>query len=66
MVVDSHAGERAAASVIGGRPFIALDSLVPGKVHGRIGVRQLDLLRAVLAVPAPHGSVVVLHHPPVT
>ncbi|WP_329160220.1 metallophosphoesterase [Streptomyces sp. NBC_01717] len=64
-VVDSPEGERGAASVIGGRRFITLDSLVPGKVYGRIGARQLDWLRAVLAVPAPHGSVVVLHHPPV-
>ncbi|MEU4093305.1 metallophosphoesterase [Streptomyces sp. NPDC026673] len=65
-LVDSPQGERAAASVIGGYRFITLDSLVPGKVYGRVGARQLDWLREVLAVPAPHGSVVVLHHPPVT
>jgi 3',5'-cyclic AMP phosphodiesterase CpdA len=65
-VADSPEGERAAASIIGGRRFITLDSLVPGKVYGRVGARQLDWLRAVLAVPAPRGSVVVLHHPPIT
>lgn len=65
-VVDSPEGERAAVSVIGGHRFVTLDSLVPGKVYGRIGPRQLDWLREVLAEPAPHGTVVVLHHPPVT
>ncbi|MEU6339437.1 metallophosphoesterase [Streptomyces sp. NPDC046977] len=65
-VVESPEGERAAVSTIDGHRFITLDSLVPGKVHGRVGARQLDWLREVLATPAPHGSVVVLHHPPVT
>lgn len=65
-VVDSPDGERAAVSEIGGHRFVTLDSLVPGKVYGRIGPRQLDWLREVLAEPSPHGTVVVLHHPPVT
>ncbi|MFJ5219386.1 metallophosphoesterase family protein [Streptomyces sp. NPDC088354] len=65
-VVDSPEGERAAASTIDGHRLITLDSLVPGKVYGRVGARQLDWLREVLAAPAPNGSVVVLHHPPVT
>ncbi|MGW3244421.1 metallophosphoesterase family protein [Streptomyces sp. NPDC001070] len=65
-VAHSPQGERAAASIIGGHRFITLDSLVPGQVYGRVGARQLDWLRAVLAVPAPRGSVVVLHHPPIT
>ncbi|MFD3457401.1 metallophosphoesterase family protein [Streptomyces sp. NPDC058691] len=65
-VIDSPEGERAAASVVDGHRLVTLDSLVPGKVYGRVGGRQLGWLREVLATPAPHGTVLVLHHPPVT
>jgi 3',5'-cyclic-AMP phosphodiesterase len=57
--------ERAAVSVVGGLRVITLDSLVPGEVLGRISEAQLAWLRSVLAEPAPDGSIVVLHHPPV-
>lgn len=33
---------------------------------GRVGQQQLDWLREVLADPTPAGSVVVLHHPPIS
>ncbi|MEV7404924.1 metallophosphoesterase [Streptomyces sp. NPDC091267] len=65
-VVSSPAGERAAVSHIGGYRFITLDSLVPGKGYGRISRAQLDWLRQILEVPAPEGTVLVFHHPPVT
>jgi 3',5'-cyclic AMP phosphodiesterase CpdA len=39
---------------------------VPGAVYGELGGAQLAWLREVLATPAPAGSVVVLHHPPLT
>ncbi|GAA2481675.1 metallophosphoesterase family protein [Streptomyces longisporus] len=64
-VLESTAGERAAVSVVDGWRFVTLDSLVPGKVHGWVGAEQLAWLRDVLATPAPHGTVLALHHPPI-
>ncbi|MEV7322397.1 metallophosphoesterase [Streptomyces sp. NPDC093970] len=56
--------EVAAVSTVGGRRFITLDSLVPGKVYGRLGAPQLEWLREVLRTPAEHGTVLAFHHPP--
>jgi 3',5'-cyclic-AMP phosphodiesterase len=58
--------ERAACSDVLGLRVITLDSLVPGSVHGAITEAQLSWLRSVLAQPAPAGSIVVLHHPPIS
>lgn len=44
--------------------IIVLDSTVPGQAHGELRPEQLDRLRAELAEPAPAGTVLVLHHPP--
>ncbi len=44
---------------------ITLDSLVPGQTSGWISDEHLAWLRDLLAEPPSHGSVVVLHHPPV-
>ncbi|WP_345609863.1 metallophosphoesterase [Pseudonocardia adelaidensis] len=41
-----------------------LDSTVPGHGHGALDAEQLDRLRAELAEPAPGGTVLALHHPP--
>ncbi|MEU8837276.1 metallophosphoesterase [Streptomyces sp900116325] len=62
----ASAGERAAATTVGGYRLITLDSLVPGKGYGWIGRAQLDWLREVLATPAQRGTVLAFHHPPVT
>lgn len=69
---DRDAGEllvpglgRAAVSVVAGRRVISLDSLVPGQTYGVVTDDQLAALSRVLAQPAPRGSVVVLHHPPI-
>ncbi|MDX2707802.1 metallophosphoesterase [Streptomyces sp. PA03-6a] len=64
-MLTSPAGERAAVSLVDGFRFITLDSLVPGMGYGLLGGAQLDWLREVLATPAPMGSVLVLHHPPI-
>ncbi|MET0975284.1 MAG: metallophosphoesterase [Leifsonia sp.] len=48
-----------------GLRIIALDTSVPGFHHGDLDDDQLDWLAAVLAEPAPHGSVLTLHHPPI-
>ncbi|MCK6081816.1 phosphodiesterase [Microbacterium sp. EYE_5] len=49
---------------LGGLRLIALDSSVPGWHHGEIDPAQLDWLRAELADPAPLGTILALHHPP--
>ena len=48
-----------------GLRLVALDSTVPGHHHGEITDAQLDWLADVLAVPAEHGTLLALHHPPV-
>jgi Icc protein len=62
---ESADGERAAASEVAGYRIITLDSLVPGMGYGVISQGQLDWLRAVLAEPAPSGTVLAFHHPPI-
>ena len=50
---------------LNGLRVIALDSTVPGRHHGEISREQLDWLADVLSVPAPHGTILAMHHPPV-
>jgi Icc protein len=47
-----------------GLRIIVLDSSIPGLAFGDLDDDQLDRLRAELAEPAPDGTVLVLHHPP--
>lgn len=49
----------------GGLRIIALDTSVPGFHHGDVTPRQLEWLSEVLSTPAPLGTVLALHHPPV-
>lgn len=64
-------GERASTSpldrvhLIDGLRIIALDTSVPGHHYGEISDDQLDWLRSVLAEPAPFGTILAMHHPPV-
>lgn len=50
---------------VGGLRIIALDTTVPGYHHGDLEPAQLEWLRAQLATPAPHGTLLALHHPPI-
>lgn len=50
---------------VGGLRIIALDSTVPGYHHGALTDAQLDWLRDELATPAPDGTLIALHHPPI-
>jgi 3',5'-cyclic AMP phosphodiesterase CpdA len=50
---------------VNGLRIIALDSTVPGKHHGELDDAQLEWLAAELATPAPDGTLLALHHPPV-
>jgi 3',5'-cyclic AMP phosphodiesterase CpdA len=47
-----------------GLRLIALDSTIPGWHHGDLGADQLAWLSGVLAEPAPLGTILALHHPP--
>lgn len=47
-----------------GARAVVLDSSVPGAGYGHLDPSQLAWLRAELAEPAPHGTVLVIHHPP--
>jgi len=49
----------------GGLRVVALDSTVPGHDHGELSAEQLEFLAEELRRPAPEGTVLVLHHPPV-
>ncbi|MFS0866813.1 phosphodiesterase [Microbacterium sp. 179-B 1A2 NHS] len=49
---------------LGGLRLIALDSTVPGWHHGELDAAQLAWLADVLAEPAPLGTLLALHHPP--
>ncbi len=48
-----------------GLRLIVLDSTVPGAHHGAITDEQLRWLADELAVPAPDGTILAMHHPPV-
>ena len=50
---------------INGLRIIALDSTVPGQHYGEITDLQLEWLAEVLETPAPDGTLLALHHPPV-
>jgi len=49
----------------GGLRLIALDTSVPGYHHGELSGDQLVWLATELATPAPHGTLLALHHPPI-
>lgn len=50
---------------INGLRVITLDTSVPGFHHGELSASQLDWLGRELDTPAPDGTVLALHHPPV-
>lgn len=50
---------------INGLRIITLDTSVPGYHHGELSPAQLDWLASELATPAPDGTILALHHPPV-
>ncbi|MFI5085232.1 MAG: phosphodiesterase [Actinomycetales bacterium] len=48
-----------------GLRLITLDTSVPGYHHGEISRAQLEWLANELETPAPDGTILALHHPPV-
>ncbi|OLT13099.1 hypothetical protein BJF78_22950 [Pseudonocardia sp. CNS-139] len=51
-------------TILDGVRVVVLDSTVPGAGHGHLASGQLRWLREQLRTPAPHGTVLALHHPP--
>lgn len=51
--------------MLNGLRLIVLDSTVPGHHHGEISDSQYAWLADRLRVPATHGTILVLHHPPI-
>ena len=49
---------------VAGLRIIALDTSVPGYHHGELRPEQLQWLADELATPAPHGTILAMHHPP--
>lgn len=50
---------------VNGLRVIALDSTVPGQHYGELTDAQLAWLAEQLSTPAPDGTLIALHHPPV-
>jgi Icc protein len=50
---------------VNGLRIITLDSTVPGSHYGEVTPAQLDWLAEELSSPAPHGTILAMHHPPV-
>lgn len=50
---------------INGLRIVSLDTTVPGYHHGEVTDGQLEWLAGVLSTPAPHGTLLAVHHPPV-
>jgi len=50
---------------LNGLRLITLDTTVPGHHYGKISPEQLDWLAHELSVPAPDGTILAMHHPPV-
>ncbi|GAA4366029.1 phosphodiesterase [Agromyces bauzanensis] len=66
-LLDEPATEQPVHQVVqvGGLRVIALDTSVPGYHHGALDAASLAWLDAVLADPAPEGTVIAMHHAPI-
>jgi Icc protein len=51
--------------MVDGLRIVTLDTSAPGHHYGEIGGSQLDWLAGQLATPAPDGTILALHHPPI-
>ncbi|WP_348789193.1 metallophosphoesterase [Leifsonia sp. NPDC080035] len=58
-------GARETVTPVGGFRILTVDSTVAAAGWGRVDAGALQRLRDELATPSEHGSIVVLHHPPV-
>lgn len=51
--------------MVGGLRLLALDSSVPGRSYGELSDEQLQWITAMTREPAPLGTVLAMHHPPI-
>ena len=63
--IDETAAPQDRVYNLGGLRVISLDTTVPGYHHGDLTDEQLDWLADELATPAPDGTLIAVHHPPV-
>lgn len=65
-LLDASADEQPVTGVwdLDGLRLIALDTSVPGWHHGDLDAAQLTWLADELREPAPHGTLLAMHHPP--
>ncbi|MFT4258448.1 phosphodiesterase [Microbacterium sp.] len=65
-LLDDDASQQPVTGVwdLDGLRLIALDTSVPGWHHGDLDDAQLRWLAGILAEPAPHGTLLAMHHPP--
>lgn len=52
-------------TMVNGLRVIDMDSAIPGRHDGGFSDAQFDWLTRVLETTAPHGSILVMHHPPI-
>lgn len=52
-------------TLVRGLRIISMDSALPGFHHGGFSDAQYDWLSKQLARPAEHGTILVMHHPPI-
>lgn len=59
---DSHDHMR----MVGGVRLLAVDSSVPGRSYGELSDEQLEWIEAMAQEPAPLGTLLSMHHPPIS
>jgi len=62
---DGGQGNQDRVHDVAGLRIVSLDTSVPDYHHGELSDAQLEWLADVLSTPAPHGTLLALHHPPV-
>jgi Icc protein len=67
LFADVAGGQRPVDRVydVAGLRVITIDTSVPGHHHGELTGDQLDWLAEELSMPAPDGTILAMHHPPV-
>ena len=67
LLLGAEASERPQDRVydLNGLRVISFDTTVPGFHHGELTDEQLDWLADVLSNPAPDGTLLAMHHPPI-
>jgi Icc protein len=58
-------GDREGIMTVAGFRVVRLDTSVPDRGFGELASDQLDWLRRELSEPAAHGTIIVMHHPPI-